>query len=166
MYAAGVLDRALPRADAARLDALLAAEGPAPPDWLRRLAALGAGGEAEALRLSRAEARALAALREAAGGGEGAFALGHRLGAARGRDALLLRGPLPPGAEAALEAGARAEFPLTAGDLMPALTGPALGDALARARAAWAAAEGRPDAAALRRVALASIPGAGRAAQD
>ena len=44
------------------------------------------------LRLSRAEARALATLAEAARGGQGAGELGYRLGAAEGRAAILLRG--------------------------------------------------------------------------
>jgi poly(A) polymerase len=157
MEAAGVLAPVLPGADAGRLAALLAVEGGVAPDWLRRLAALGSGGETEALRLSRAEARTLEVMREAAGGDEGAFALGHRLGVGRGRDALLLRAAagraVPDDAEAALAAGAAAEFPLSARDLMPALSGPALGAGLARARALWAGREGRIEREALIRAA-------------
>lgn len=152
MAGAGVLAAVLPGADAGALARLLALE-PAPGRWPRRLAALGVPGAAEALRLSRAEARdqeRLAAVTD-----EGPGELGWRLGAALGTDAVLVRAarteaPLPPGWAEAVDRGARAVFPLKPADLMPALSGPALGRALAQAERAWIAADFTPDAATLR----------------
>jgi hypothetical protein len=58
--------------------------------------------------------------------------------------------PPPPGWAGAVARGAAAVFPLRPTDLMPALSGPALGRALAEAEAAWIAADFTLDAAALR----------------
>ena len=154
MGASGVLARVLPGADAASLARLVHMEAGRAPDWLRRLAAL--GGDASGLRLSRAEDKTLDALRTADGP---PFGLGYALGAERGSDALLTRaasvGADPAPEElAAVAAGAGARFPLQARDLMPALSGPALGEALGRARAAWIDSRGTLDGAALRAVAL------------
>ena len=160
MARTGILARVLPGAEAGALAPLVHGEGGRAPDWLRRLAAL--GGDAGGLRLSRAEARTLEALRGAEGG---PFALGAGLGAARAADVLLLRAasgaPVPPGAWAEAERGAGATFPLAAADLMPPLAGPALGEALARARAAWAGSGGRLGRDALREVALRDAAGPG-----
>lgn len=144
MAAAGVLDRVLPGADPAGLPPFLRAELHA--DWIARLAAL--GGDVAGLRLSNADRRALADLRAAADGGAGPFALGADLGAERAVAALALRTAragelLPPDALDAARAGATAVFPLAAADLMPALSGPALGQGLARARVLWLARGGR-----------------------
>lgn len=152
MAGAGVLAAVLPGADPAALARLLALE-PTPGRWPRRLAALGAPGVAEALRLSRAEARDQERL--AAVTGEGPGELGWRLGAALGTDAVLVRAArtgaaLPPGWAAAIDRGARAVFPLKPADLMPALSGSVLGRALAQAERAWIAADFVPDAATLR----------------
>ena len=154
MAQASILARVLPGADPRALAPLVHLEGGRAPDWLCRLAVL--GGDPTALRLSNAEMRTLTTLRDAEGG---PFALGDALGEGRGVDALLIRAaslgvPPDPGAVAAVSAGAEAEFPLAAADLMPTLQGPALGAALTRARAAWAESEGRLDARALRDVAL------------
>lgn len=152
MAGAGVLAAVLPGADPAALARLLALE-PAPGRWPRRLAALGVPGAAEALRLSRAEARDQERL--AAVAGEGPGELGWRLGADLGTDAVLVRAartgaPPPPDWAEAVDRGARAVFPLKPADLMPALSGPALGRALAQAERAWIAADFAPDAATLR----------------
>lgn len=152
MAGVGVLAAVLPGADPAALARLLALE-PAPGRWPRRLAALGVPGAAEALRLSRAEARDQERL--AAVAGEGPGELGWRLGADLGTDAVLVRAartgaPPPPDWAEAVDRGARAVFPLKPADLMPALSGPALGRALAQAERAWIAADFAPDAATLR----------------
>ena len=151
MDGTGVLARILPGAEPDVLSRLVALEAGRDPDWLRRLAAL--GGDASGLRLSRAEARDLEALRGATGP---PFALGHALGAERGADAALVRAARTGEAPDldAVAAGAAAAFPLAARDLMPDLSGPALGEGLARARAAWAESGGRLDTAALRAVAI------------
>jgi len=146
MAQAGILGRVLPGAEPAALAPLVHLEPDADPDWLRRLAALG-GEDAEAhLRLSRAEARDLAALRQAAGSHETAAVLGWRLGRARGADAVLLRAavmeaPLPAGWQAEVARGAGAALPVTPADLMPALQGPDLGARLRRMESLWLASD-------------------------
>ncbi|QYK41680.1 MAG: CCA tRNA nucleotidyltransferase [Paracoccaceae bacterium] len=148
MAAAGVLARVLPGADARALPVLVHLEGDATIRWLRRLAALGGEGVDTALRLSRAEAAALDALRDGAAGGQGAAVLGYRLGAGDAADALLLRAaltgmPLPPGWQPEIARGAAARFPVRAADLMPALSGPAIGDRLRLLEDRWIASDFR-----------------------
>ena len=156
MAQAGLLWRVLPGAEPAALPVLVHLE-PRPSEWTVRLAAL--GGDTARLRLSNAEARTVVALSEAARGEASAFALGDALGAVRARDALAIRAalaarPLDPAEMAAAEAGANATFPLSAADLMPELSGRALGDGLAQARALWQARAGEVSRAALRDTAL------------
>lgn len=114
------------------------------PDAMARLAALGGEGDAERLRLSRAEARRFAALREAALGPAGAPELAWRMGPDEAEIAIAIRAalsgqPLPDDLPAALQAGAAARFPLKAADLMPDVTGAALGARLKALEAAWIA---------------------------
>lgn len=116
------------------------------PDPLLRLAALALPEPGEALRLSKAQARALSALQAAMADMAPPAALGYRLGAAQAGQALALRSalfetPPDPAALADVARGARAAFPLVAADLMPGLQGPALGDALARLEAEWIASD-------------------------
>jgi poly(A) polymerase len=146
MTHAGVLARILPGADPRALGPLVHLEGGTAPDWLRRLAALGGEEVTEHLRLSRPEARDLAALREALSNGLSPAALGWQLGAARALDALLLRAalleqPLPPSAAEDTRRGAAARFPITAADLMPAFQGEALGARLRELEARWLASD-------------------------
>lgn len=143
MAAAGVLGAVLPGADAAALAPLvhLEVEQGLAPDWMRRLALVGGQDPAEHLKLSRAEARALAALAPAARGADSPAVLGFRLGAERAHDALLIRAalvgvPLPPGARDEVQRGAGAVFPLRAADL-PALSGAALGARLKALQEVW-----------------------------
>ncbi len=141
MAATGILARILSGADAAALPLLVAFGA---DRWIARLACL--GGDADRLRLSKAETRTLHDIATAARDGTAPFALGADLGP-EARDALLVRAaltgtPPDPAALAEARAGARATFPLVAADLMPALTGPALGQGLARARALWLARRG------------------------
>ncbi len=156
MAEAGVLARVLPGADAAGLQALLAAERAvaAAPDPVRRLAALGGRAAAERLRLTRAEARDLAALGAAETPTSPPAALAYRHGPDLARSHALLAaaraGQTPPAdLEQDLARGAAAQFPLSARDLMPGLEGPALGAALRRLEDAWIASDFRLDRAAL-----------------
>ena len=144
MQAAGILARVLPGVEARFLAPLIHLEPPYAPDWLRRLAVLGGGDPTDALRLSRAEARRFAALGAALGSGEGPAAMAYRQGAEIARDAVLITAatlsqPLPQGWEDAVARGASAAFPLAAADLMPALSGPALGAKLHALEERWIA---------------------------
>ena len=144
MQAAGVLARTLPGADGSALSVLVHIEDGIPPRWIRRLAVLGGDGPvAEKLRLSRSEARTLADLRAAIASGDRPDAIGHRLGAEVGTDAVLARAALsgrapPDGWQADVLRGAQAQFPVTAADLSP-LAGAELGDRLAALKARWLA---------------------------
>lgn len=144
MQATGVLARVLPGADARWLAPLVHLEPPYAPDWIRRLAALGGQEAGDALRLSRDEARRLALLRGVVAVAAGPAEIAYRHGADIARDAVLLRsallGSVPPaGWEAAVAQGAAAVFPLRAADLMPALSGAALGARLRALEDRWIA---------------------------
>jgi poly(A) polymerase len=147
MAATGILARVLPGADSAPLAPLvhLEAEARLGPRWQRRLAALGnEPAWAAALRLSRADARALAATAAAlAEDARPALAAYHH-GPDAARDAALIRAatlaqPAPADLEAEIARGAAAVMPLSAADLD--LKGPALGQALKAAEAAWIASD-------------------------
>ncbi len=142
MAQTGILSRLLPGADPRAVGPLVHLEDG--PDWLRRLAALGGDDPAFHLRLSRSEARDLAALREAIGSMETPAVLGWRLGQPRAVDVLLLRAavleqPLSPLAD--VTRGAEARFPIRAADLMPGLEGEALGARLKELEAQWLASD-------------------------
>ncbi|PTV93746.1 poly(A) polymerase [Rhodobacter aestuarii] len=144
MAACGVLAQVLPGADARALAPLVHLEAGLAPDPLRRLACLGGMEAAERLRLSKAEAKRLEKLRAALGDLGSDAALGYRYGQADARDALLIRAALM-GQEIAesswnrVEFGAAQRFPITAKDLVPAFTGPALGAKLRDLEARWIA---------------------------
>ena len=156
MAAAGILAAVLPGADPRPLAPLVHAEAVAgaPPRWQRRLAALGWHEDwADALRLSRADARMLATTAAVLAAGEPPAAAAFRHGADAARDAALVRaaslGEAPPAdLEADLARGAGAVFPVAAADLE--LSGPALGRALDRMRDAWIASDFTLGAEALR----------------
>ncbi len=147
MAAAGVLRRCLPGADPALLTPLVHVEGlaGAMPDWRARLAAIGGEDAAGRLRLSRAEARDLDAIRAALAEPRPPAQAAHLLGPDVARAAALIRAAGAGGAEdldrleAELARGAVAEFPLKAEDLIAAgmRPGPGLGQALNQARDAW-----------------------------
>jgi len=146
MAQAGVLQQVLPGADAKPLAPLVhfEAEAGVTPDAMRRLAALGGEEPFEHLRLSREEANRLSHLRSEIGTAVPAAALGYGLGADAARDVLLLRAaifetPMPAGWAEDSARGALAQFPIKAADLMPALTGPALGARLKELEARWVA---------------------------
>ncbi|CTQ32529.1 CCA tRNA nucleotidyltransferase [Jannaschia rubra] len=139
MARTGILARVLPGAQAEALPLLINAED-GPPDWRVRLALL--GGDVTGLRLSKADARTVHDLATRARDGTAPFALGHLMGAARAQDALAIRAALTqtapdPAALDTARRGAAMPFPLAAADLMPALSGPALGRGLERARTLW-----------------------------
>ena len=143
MQATGVLGHVLPGAEARALAPLVHLEGAMPPDPIRRLAVLGGEDVAERLRLSRAEARRLELLRIALDEGVPEV-LGYRLGADEGANAVLIRAALigtepRAGWQAAVAWGAAAQFPVAAADLMPALSGAALGARLKQLEEAWIA---------------------------
>jgi poly(A) polymerase len=142
MERSGVLGRILPGADAHLLPVLVGTEADIPPDPIRRLAALGGEDVAERLRLSRAEAKRLAILREGMSETTPPGELGYRLGFGTARDTLLLRAAMAGhgpdrDALAAAARGAAAVFPVRAVDLMPRFEGPALGEELARLERLW-----------------------------
>jgi poly(A) polymerase len=158
MAATGVLARVLPGAEARFVAPLVHAEGlvGAPPDPVRRLAALGGEAAGEALKLSKAETRRLSLLTELTGTETGIAALGYLHGAEAAVDAALLRaafGGVSPDLRALEEArrGAEALFPLKAADLMPEFEGPALGAKLKELEALWIASDFSLDREALLR---------------
>ena len=139
--ATGGLAQVLPGADAGPLAVLVHLEETmfVAPDPIRRLAVL--GGDAEAhLRLSKVQARQLSVLKAGLSPAETAY----RHGAAAGQDVALVAAaslgqPLAPEIMQTVAHAAKQQFPLKAADLMPALSGAALGDALKAAEARWIA---------------------------
>jgi poly(A) polymerase len=147
MAATGILARVLPGADPAPLGPLVQLEAAAgvAPRWQRRLAALGQEpGWAAALRLSRADAGALATTAAALAEDSRPAVAAYRHGPDAARDAALIRAatlgePVPADLEAEIARGNAAVLPLSAADLD--LSGPALGQALKAAEAAWIASD-------------------------
>ncbi|MGC9419153.1 MAG: CCA tRNA nucleotidyltransferase [Rhodovulum sp.] len=146
MSQSGVLAHTLPGAVARQLPILVHLEqnwGLA-PDPIRRLAALGGHDHAERLRLSKADARRLDRLHNAMSGSGDAAELGYRMGVEEACDVLLLRAAASGTAPAKdardrIAEGAAAEFPLSAIDLMPGYSGPALGARLKELESRWIA---------------------------
>lgn len=149
MRQTGVLGQILPGSEDRALAPLIHLEGEAglKPDQIRRLASISGGADLQgALRLSKEQVRKLDRIYEAAMGTMGAGELGYRLGAEQGCDALLLRAalmeqPLETAALAEVGQGASQTLPVAARDLMPDLSGAALGAALKRMEAEWIASD-------------------------
>lgn len=144
MAGAGVLHRILPGADPLAVARLVAIESGTAPDPIVRLAALGGEGAPDRLRLSRAEAKRLATLRQGVESGAGLGEIAWREGRETALATALLRAaatgaPRPPGIEAEIALGAGAVFPVRPADLMPDLAGAALGARLADLEAKWVA---------------------------
>ncbi|MFU8880775.1 MAG: CCA tRNA nucleotidyltransferase [Rhodobacterales bacterium] len=144
MRTCGVLTRILPGAEDRALAPLVHLEGQAgiAPDWLTRLAVMAGPDAAPRLRLSRAEEVRLCVLRDGMESMRGPGELGYRNGADDACAILLLRAAamgteLDISACRAAEAGAQAVFPVSAADLMPDITGPALGRELGRLKNRW-----------------------------
>ena len=143
MARSGVLARVLPGADAGPLALLVHLEAGLAPRWQRRLALLGGAGD---LRLSRAEDSDLGRIRDEIGTTATPAVLGWTLGEVPAKDVLLCRAamfqtPLAGGWLAEVQQGAGSVFPVTAGDLMPGLSGPALGVTLKALQARWLASD-------------------------
>lgn len=146
MAQTGILARVLPGASATALTPLVHHE-PAldlTPDGVRRLAAL--GGDTDALRLSKAQARHLGALREGMGSADIPLHLGQRLGVETAVEVVALRAATlsvspDPDARARIAEGAAAIFPIRAADLPDDLEGPAIGTALRQLEADWRASD-------------------------
>lgn len=146
MRQTGVLARVLPGAEDRALALLVHLEEMHgfDADAMRRLAALGGESPADALRLSRKDARRLELLRDETAGTQTPEALGYRHGVNVARDVLVLRAamfemPVPGDAFAGVELGAAATFPVGAEDLMPRYEGSALGKTLKKLEEAWIA---------------------------
>lgn len=142
MQDTGVLAQILPGAAAQSLPALIAREGDTLPAWPRRLAALHPNDAAAALRLSRDEARAQQHLRDALARDWSLDEAGYRLPKNLAVDYALIRNAdLPADWRDRLAHAAGARLPITAADLAPHLTGPALGRGLKAAEALWIASQ-------------------------
>lgn len=140
----GALHRILPGADARFVGPFVSGEAALglPPDPVARLAALGGTDPAGRLRLSRKDARHLERITKAANEGHPLREVAYREGARVAATVALLHGaaggtpPDPAFHERLVEAAAQ-QFPVTAADLMPALSGKALGDRLQALEQAW-----------------------------
>lgn len=162
MAGSGVLAQVLPGADPDGVARLISvsASGPgatvADDEWLVRLAALGGADAAKRWRLSRAEAKSLSELTQTTGS---LNAVAYRLGAARAGQIARLRQARDGGTAAdpaQLSHAAAQVFPLSAAELMPDLSGPALGAAIKHAEAAWIASNFTLTPEALRQIARAT----------
>ncbi len=146
MAQSGVLAQVLPGADARTLPVLIHIEGDEPVRWLRRLAILGGPDASESLRLSRVEQTQISHIRAALDSAERVAPLAYLYGESAARDVALLRAaifeqPPAPNWQADAARGAKAECPVTAADLMPALQGAALGAKLKDIEARWLASD-------------------------
>ena len=144
----GVLMRVLPGSDTSLLGPVvhLEAQLGLVADVMLRLASLGGQDATERLRLSRADAQVLQAFLVHGYGAVPLAEVAYRQGVRIGLGAAILRAamasqPLEPNTHARLEKAAAARFPVTAKDLMPELSGKALGDALRQMEQRWIASD-------------------------
>lgn len=139
MAQAGVLAVALPGADARVLPVLVHF---GVTSWIARLAVM--GGAVETLRLSRPDLTKITLIRNEIGNLSGAAELGYRHGLEVSEAVILGRASMfeaapPHNWQAQAQLGSRAQFPVSAADLMPSLHGKALGDQLRALEARWIA---------------------------
>ncbi len=146
MRSVGVLAQLLPGADDRALAPLIMLEQQAgtAPEPIRRLAAIATPEIAKTLRLSKAQLQRLTRMRDEASGTASIAELGFRYGEESGLHEVLLRcafleQPWSDEMRTDLHAGAKADFPISASDLIPEFTGPALGRKLAELEARWIA---------------------------
>ncbi len=141
MTQTGVLRCILPGADPQYLAPLVHIAGDV-RSWLARLAVMGGQDVQAALRLSKAEMDIYQTLRDEIGTMARPAALGWKYGRAVAMDVIHLRAamfetPPSPDWQADIDRGAAANFPVTAADLMPALSGPMLGEKLRGLQSRW-----------------------------
>lgn len=154
MEQSGVLNRILPGASVLTLARLIDLEEHypiegrmlPPKDVPTRLAALGCEDVVDRLRLSNEHAKKIELVRQEAGAATPPHELGYRHGYWPAVHCLLLRWAslLQPFDDAVLEdmwTGSVAKFPVVAADLMPELSGKALGDRLRQLETAWIASK-------------------------
>ena len=144
METTGALSRILPGASTTFIAPLVHLEGEAsqPPEFIRRMVALGGGEPTTRLRLSRAEEKPRRILIRAIESGATPAEIAWRFGAKTAWSAVLVQhamagSPLVADIAIAIEAGASAEFPVSANDLMPKLQGADIGSALQELERAW-----------------------------
>nr|WP_281981145.1 CCA tRNA nucleotidyltransferase [Thalassorhabdomicrobium marinisediminis] len=147
MEQSGVLWRILPGAGVRTLSVLVHLEGMVQAqvpvaDLATRLASLSCDEVAERLRLSKALARKIERVTDAAGSTMPARELGYRYGATDALHCLLLRwatltAPVDQDAIDDATRGAGQSFPVAAADLMPQYQGRALGERLQRLEQLW-----------------------------
>ncbi|WVX51267.1 CCA-adding enzyme [Roseobacter fucihabitans] len=149
MQQSGALQRVLPGSDitmlgpVVHLEQALGLHG----NWRLRLAALG-GDASSRLRLSRKDAQFLDRLRNSISDMMPIAEIAYRHGFELASGALVLRAglanqPLEPAALLPLKAASKARFPIAAKDLMPGLSGKALGARLAALERLWIASDFR-----------------------
>ncbi|NOR30995.1 MAG: CCA tRNA nucleotidyltransferase [Sulfitobacter sp.] len=156
MRQTGVLGAVLPGSDDRWIAMLVHFETLAgvPVTWLWRLAALGGEGLADRLRLSKADARDLDRLKDAAFEGKPLAELAYRYGEKIAQGAWLLRAciaetsPDLHGLET-IHNASKAVFPIKSADLMPDYSGPALGKRIKQLEAVWIASGFAADRATL-----------------
>lgn len=143
----GVLDTVMEGADDRALAPLIHLEGQvdqwiSQPNPSLRLAAVTDKDLQTQLRLSKAMSQQSAEFRALAISTMGAHELAYRYGASQAAAAIILRAallemPIPANLEPDLILGARAEFPVSAQDLMPDYSGAALGSRLRKLEQHW-----------------------------
>nr|WP_303623736.1 CCA tRNA nucleotidyltransferase [Shimia sp. CNT1-13L.2] len=112
------------------------------PDPMRRLAALGGENLGDGLRLSKKQQRLVGELREETGSARSLAELGYRFGESFAASVMVLRCallemPLDTSLLAEIQQGVAAVFPIKPKDLMPAYSGPTLGQKLKDLERRW-----------------------------
>ncbi|MGC3937984.1 CCA tRNA nucleotidyltransferase [Roseobacter sp. EG26] len=150
MQQTGVSQRVLPGSDITFLGPVVHNQQALdlPSDWRIRLVALGGLDAADRLRLSRGHAKFLSELRAVSGNMMPIHEIAYRNGYDVAVGAMLLRSamanqPVDKAALNPIEVASNALFPVKAKDLMPGLSGKALGDRLKYLEQRWIAAEFR-----------------------
>ncbi|WP_299825797.1 CCA tRNA nucleotidyltransferase [uncultured Roseobacter sp.] len=146
MHQSGVLSRVLPGGDPTLLGPVVHLEERLNrhPDWRLRLAALGGSDVRDRLRLSSKDAKTIAAVKTAMGEMTPAPEIAYRQGFDIAVSVVILRAavsnqPADIQALEPLKTAAKALFPIRAQDLMPALSGKALGARLEALERRWIA---------------------------
>jgi poly(A) polymerase len=156
MNASGALMRVIDGAEIKPIAPLVHFEGllGLETDPMRRLAALGGANLGDGLRLSKKQLRLFGELREETGSARSLAELGYRFGESFAASVMVLRCamlemPLDTSLLAEIQQGAAAEFPITPKDLMPAYSGPTLGQKLKDLERRWIASNFKLDREAL-----------------